>query len=175
MGRDGFAETSVEDLAAAAGVTTGALYHHFPTKTLLFETVFEELHMELLVASGQAAVGVQDAIGRLAQGFEEFLDAVLDPVVQRIIIIDAPAVLGLAGFTELDEKYAFSAIVAALADAANEKALHVKDPETFARLLLGALTRGAMLIANSTEPTQTRNAVARTMREMLAGLAQAPS
>jgi AcrR family transcriptional regulator len=171
FGRDGFAATSVEDLARAARVTTGALYHHFPTKAALFETVFEEIHLELLAASGAALGESLGTIEVLARGGEAFLDAVLAPDLQRIVIIDAPAVLGLARFTELDERYAVVAIVAALQGAVAAGEIAVDDPETLARLFLGILTRGAMLIANSAEPSATRHAVARALRVLLAGLA----
>lgn len=172
FGRDGFAATSVEDLARQARVTTGALYHHFPNKTALFETVFEGVHAEMLQASGRAAAGASDALEALSRGFEEFLDAVLEPDVQQILVTDAPAVLGLARFTELDERYAFPEIVAALRAATAAGQLAVEDPETIARMLLGALDRGAMLIAGSEEPGRTRDAVARAIRALLAGLAK---
>ena len=172
FGRDGFAATSVEDLAREARVTTGALYHHFPTKTALFETVFEGVHAEMLEASGRAATGATDELEGLSLGFEAFLDAVLEPDVQQILITDAPAVLGLARFTELDERYAFAEIAAALRAATAAGQLSVEDPETVARMLLGALVRGGMLIAGSAEPAKTRDAVARTIRAMLAGLAK---
>jgi AcrR family transcriptional regulator len=171
FGEQGFAATSVDDLARAARVTTGALYHHFPTKTALFETVFEAVHRELMAASASAAGGATDEVDALARGFDAFLDAVLEPDVQRILITDAPAVLGLARFTELDERYAVPAIVTALqaADAAGR--LHADDPETIARLLLGALVRGSMLIAGSAEPAATRESVGRAVRALLAGFA----
>jgi AcrR family transcriptional regulator len=169
FGRDGFAATSVEDIAREARVTTGALYHHFATKTALFESVFEQVHVGMLEASATAAAGAPDEVESLARGFEAFLDAVLEPDVQQIIITDAPAVLGLARFTELDERYAFSAIVGALQSAAAAGKLRVDDAETLARLLLGALTRGGMLVASSLEPRQTRDNVAETLRVMLAG------
>jgi len=171
FGRDGFAATSVEELAAEARVTTGALYHHFPTKTKLFEAVFAGAHDELLAASAKAADGAPDEVELLARGFEGFLDAILEPDLQRIVIIDAPAVLGLARYTELDERYAFAAVVAALEAAIAAGRLAVSEPQTLARLLLGALTRGAMLIANSTDPSKTRDEVASTMRAMLDGFA----
>jgi AcrR family transcriptional regulator len=174
FGRAGFTATSVEDLARQAGVTTGALYHHFPTKAALFEAVFELVHRELMAASAEAALQASDPVELLAAGFVAFLDKVLEPDIQQIIITDAPSVLGLARFTELDERYAFNAIVAALRAADDAGALRVEDPETLARLLLGALTRGGMLIAGSPEPIATRNAVAKTLRSMLNGLAPAP-
>jgi AcrR family transcriptional regulator len=171
FGQNGFAATSVEDLAREAGVTTGALYHHFPTKAALFESVFERIHLELMAASGEAAAGATGPADLLARGFEAFLDKVLEPDVQRIVITDAPAVLGPARFTELDERYAFAAIVAALEAAAKAGALRVDDPQTLATLLLGMLQRGGMLVASSAKPVATRNAVAATLRAILDGLA----
>ncbi|HYZ66449.1 MAG TPA: helix-turn-helix domain-containing protein [Mycobacterium sp.] len=168
FGENGFRGTSVEDLAREARVTTGALYHHFPTKTALFEAVFVQAHTDLLMASSKAAQGAADGIEELARGFDAFLDGVLQPDMQRILIVDGPAVLGLARYTELDERYAHAAIVHALTAAAEAGTITVEDPETATRLLLGALTRGAMLIANSSDPVETRHAVAKSMRRLLA-------
>jgi AcrR family transcriptional regulator len=175
FGTRGFATTSVEDIAREARVTTGALYHHFPTKAAVFESVFEQVHSDLMEASLQAAGQATDAIGLLTAGFGAFLDAVLEPEVQRIVITDAPAVLGLARFTELDERYAFAATVAALEAANDAGALHVADPPTLARLLFGALTRAGLLIASSAEPKATRDAVAATLRAMISGFAVQPA
>jgi AcrR family transcriptional regulator len=174
FGSRGFAATSVEDIARDARVTTGALYHHFPTKAAVFEAVFEQVHADLMAASAEAAAGASDAIELLAAGFGAFLDKVLEPEVQRIIITDAPAVLGLSRFTELDERYAFAATVAALEAANASGALQVDDPPTLARLLLGALTRAGLLIASSAEPKETRDAVAGTLRSLIAGFAVHP-
>ncbi|MGH9096726.1 MAG: TetR/AcrR family transcriptional regulator [Acidimicrobiales bacterium] len=170
FGRDGFAATSVDDLAREARVTTGALYHHFPSKLALFEAVFEAVHTELLAASAQSAAGAPGSVEFLARALESFLDAVLEPDVQRIVITDAPAVLGLARFTELDERYAFAEIVAVIEAAVVKGELRVDDPETFTRLLFGALTRGGMLIANSDQPKATRDAVAKSIRALLSTL-----
>jgi AcrR family transcriptional regulator len=169
FGENGFRATSVDDLAREARVTTGALYHHFPTKTALFEAVFVQAHTDIMTASVTAAQGAADGVDELARGFDAFLDAIMRPDVQRILILDGPAVLGLARFTELDELYAHAAIAHALTDATRAGIIEVDDPETTTRLLLGALTRGAMLIANSAEPEATRRSVAKSMRALLAG------
>src|ERR1700677_3010309 len=122
FGRDGYAATSVDDLAREARVTTGALYHHFPGKAALFEAVFEQVHMEMLQASAVASASALPEAGVewFAAGFDAFLSAMLEPDVRQIVITDAPAVLGLARFTELDERWAFPAITEGLraADAA---------------------------------------------------------
>jgi AcrR family transcriptional regulator len=162
FGRQGYAATSVEDLAREARVTSGALYHHFATKTALFETVFEQVHTELLARSADAAARAPDQIAALGVGFEAFLDGMLVPEVQRILVTDGPAVLGLARFTELDERHVVAAIAAELGTA--------DDPDTLARLLLGALTRGSMLIAAAADPRSARDAVVRSLRVLLAGL-----
>jgi AcrR family transcriptional regulator len=167
FGEHGFRGTSVEDLAREARVTTGALYHHFPTKTALFEAVFVQAHMELMTSATEAAMGAEDGLDELALGFDAFLEGVLQPDVQRILVLDGPAVLGLARYTELDERYAHAVIVGSLKEAAKAGAVDIDDPETATRLLLGALTRGAMLIANSADPVTTRHAVARSMRALL--------
>ncbi len=171
FGTSGFAATSVEDIARAARVTTGALYHHFPTKAAVFEAVFEQVHADLLAASVTAAAGAANAIDLLAAGFGAFLDKVLEPEVQQIIVIDGPAVLGLARFTELDERYGLAATVAAIEAANASGALRVADPPTLARLLFGALTRAGLLIASSSEPAATRDVVAATLRAMISGFA----
>ncbi len=167
FGENGFRGTSVEDLAREARVTTGALYHHFPTKTALFEAVFVQAHMELMAAARDAAKGAENGLDELALGFDAFLDGVLRPDAQRILVLDGPAVLGLARYTELDEQYAHAVIVHSLTEAAKCGTIQIDDPETATRLLLGALTRGAMLIANSANPVTTRHAVAKSMRALL--------
>ncbi len=174
FGTKGFTATSVEDIAREARVTTGALYHHFPTKAALFEAVFEQVHEDLGAASLAAAADASDAIELLVAGIGAFLDKVLEPEVQRIIITDAPAVLGLPRFTELDERHAYAATVAALEAANDSGALHIDDPPTLARLLFGALTRAGLLIASSPEPTATRDAVAATLRALITGFAPRP-
>jgi AcrR family transcriptional regulator len=171
FGANGFAATSVEDIAREARVTTGALYHHFPTKAAVFEAVFEQVHADLGAATLAAVTEATDAVELLVAGIGVFLDQMLEPQVARIVVTDAPAVLGLARFTELDERYALAATIAAL-EAANESgALAVDDPPTLARLLFGALVRAGLLIASSPEPTATRDAVAAALRAMITGFA----
>ncbi len=99
-------------------------------------------------------------------------DEMLDPEVARIIVTDAPAVLGLARFTELDERYALASTVAALEATNDAGALVIDDPQTLALLLFGALTRADLLIASSPEPTATRDAVAATLRALITGFAR---
>jgi AcrR family transcriptional regulator len=169
FGTKGFAATSVEDIARAARVTTGALYHHFPTKAAVFEAVFEQVHAEMLVASAEAAAAADGPLEQMTAGFGVFLDQVLEPEVQRILVTDAPAVLGLARFIELDERYALEPAVQAIEAANAAGLLQVADPPTLVRLLFGAMTRASLLIASSPDPKATRDAVGDTFRQMMSG------
>ena len=169
FGTKGFAATSVEDIARAARVTTGALYHHFPTKAAVFEAVFEQVHAEMLVASAEASAAADGALEQMAAGFGVFLDRVLEPEVQRILVTDGPAVLGLARFIELDERHALESAVEALEAANAAGLLRVEDPPTLVRLLFGAMTRAGLLIASSPDPKATRDAVGVTFRQMMSG------
>jgi AcrR family transcriptional regulator len=174
FGTKGFAATSVEDIARTARVTTGALYHHFPTKAALFEAVFEQVHAEMLVASAEASAAAGGALEQMAAGFGVFLDQVLEPEVQRILVTDGPAVLGLARFIELDEKNALQPAVEMLEAANAAGLLQVDDPSTLIRLLFGAMTRAGLLIASSPDPQATRDAVGATFRQMLSGFLAGP-
>ncbi len=174
FGTKGFAATSVEDIARAARVTTGALYHHFPTKAAVFEAVFEQMHLEMLVASAEASAAADGALEKMTAGLGVFLDRVLEPEVQRIMVTDGPAVLGLARFIELDERYALEPAVEALEAANAAGLLAVEDPPTLMRLLFGAMTRAGLLIASAPDPKATRDAVGATFRQMISGFLAGP-
>jgi hypothetical protein len=121
------------------------------------------------VASATAAAEADGALEMLAAGFGVFLDWVLEPEVQRILLTDGPAVLGLARFVELDERYALEPSVQALEAANASGLLRVEDPQMLARLLFGAMTRAGLLIASAPDPKATRDAVGVTFRQMMSG------
>src|SRR3954462_8457644 len=97
----GFAGTSIEDMVRAAGVTRGALYHHFENKTELFRAVLEAEARALAVRTVAAAAGEHDAWRRVEAGALAFLDACTEPGVQQILLIDATAVVGWEGLREI--------------------------------------------------------------------------
>jgi AcrR family transcriptional regulator len=170
FGALGFAATSVDDLARHAGVTTGALYHHFATKADLFQTVFELLEAELSERSNEVAREAKGPLDGLKRGFEAFLDASLEPEIQHIVLVDAPAVLGIDRYHEIDEKYAHAPILAALRAAAREGSIDATDLDVLAQLLLGALMQGGMLIARAADQRRARSAVGKSLRRLLDGL-----
>ena len=160
FGARGFAATSIEELVREAGVTRGALYHQFESKEALFESAFEEVERELVVASGRAAARGTDAVDRLRIGCRAFLDACLDPAVQRIVVLDAPAVLGWDKWKEIEERYALAVLRGGLEAAMAEGRLRRRPADPLAHVVLGALTEAAMVMARAPHRSGVRNQVA---------------
>src|SRR5687768_10283751 len=106
--RDGYEATLLDDVARAAGVTKGALYHHFGGKKGLFRAVFEAEERRLMRMTGKASAAHRDPWKGFYEGCRAYLEAVLDPGVQRITLIDAPAVLGSETVRQIEEQYAMS-------------------------------------------------------------------
>jgi AcrR family transcriptional regulator len=154
FGRHGFAEASIEDLAREAGMTRGALYHHFDSKEALFEAVFESVELELITSAGRAAAKANDAWASLLAGCRSFLEAASDAEVQRIVSIDGPSVLGWAKWREIEERYALGALRASLDAAAKQGFLRGRDTETLAYMLLGALTEATLVLGSGARPAK---------------------
>jgi AcrR family transcriptional regulator len=162
----GFAGTGREEIVERAGVTRGALHHHFGTKQDLFAAVFEELEGELAARIAGAAMAGDDPRDQLRRGCHEFLDAALDPAVQRIVLLDAPAVLGWAAWREVDARYGLGLVTeglrAVFATGAAGPGGHGQGPavaravEPLGHLLLAALNEAAMLVAGAPDPVGAR-------------------
>jgi AcrR family transcriptional regulator len=171
----GFADTSTEEIVRRAGVTRGALYHHFRDKEDLFRAVFEDIEAELARRSMDAAVAHSDLREGLYAACAEFLDACLEPDVQRIALIDAPSVLGWDEWREIDARHALGLITLAVQAAIVEGIIPEQPSVPLAHMLMGALTEGAMLIARSSDTTKTRVEVGHTVERLLKGLEQTGS
>lgn len=170
FGTQGYEHAQLEQVARLAGVTVDTLLSHYRTKKLLFEAVFEQVHMELVTASSTAAARVERPIDMFVAAFDTYLDAMVDPAIQRIAMIDAAEVLGFARFNELDEKFTLVPLTAVMTAVAAEGKITVKDPEGVARLLLGAVARGAMHIARSPNPVRARVQTGAALRELALGI-----
>src|SRR5690349_7669558 len=91
----GYGAVATEEIVRAAGVTRGALYHHFAGKTELFEAVYEEVERRLVEQIASSAISsASDPLAALHAGAQAILDACENPAVQRIALVDAPSVLG---------------------------------------------------------------------------------
>jgi AcrR family transcriptional regulator len=171
----GYAEIGTEEIVQAAGMTRGALYHHYRNKEELFtavvEDVIRDMHAEILAAAG-ARQG--DAWDSLERGISAFLTISQRPEVLRIVFRDAPSVLGWQRWRELDAKYGLGLLQSVLTSVM-EAGLIAKQPaQPLAHLLLGALIEAAMMIGNSADPMTTRGPLEAWLGRLLAGLRTAP-
>jgi AcrR family transcriptional regulator len=167
----GFAATSTEEILGEAAVSRGALYHHFPSKTDLFQTTFEQVEDELTaqVLDAATAGGETDPMRILELGFESFLDQCVKPEVQRIVMLDGPTVLGWDLWHELDERYAFGTIKAVLTVAADIGRIEQQAVDPLSHLLLGAVMQAGMVVARAEDPLAAKKA----MTETFAGIVNA--
>src|SRR5262249_20987319 len=140
FGTKGYAATAIDDVVRAAGLTKGAFYHHFSDKQAIFRAVFEETERTLLEAA--AKVKGDGAWDRFRAGCRAFLEASIEPRVQRIAFHDAPAVLGWQTWREIDARMTLGLIESGLEAAIAEGAVAVRSPPTLARLLFGTLCEG---------------------------------
>lgn len=166
----GFASTSIEELVREAGVTRGALYHHFKTKEDLFEAVLQREHQMLSQRLREAALKKRSAFAQLVAGCEEFLKAFLDPEIQQICMIDAPAVLGAERALEVRNPHATGMIALGLENAMRHGELRRRPVMPLAQLLFGALCQGAMLATRSEDPPATMVHVRREVKAILEGV-----
>lgn len=167
----GYAGTSTEALVREAGVTRGALYYHWTDKRALFEAVFEDIERELvedLVA--QLADAGDDPVDLLRRGVEVFLDACLAPAVQRIVLLEAPAVLGWERYREIEQAYGLGVTRAALEAAMDAGALRRQPVEPLAHVLFGGLVEAALSMAAAPDQRRARTETGAALGAVIDGL-----
>jgi AcrR family transcriptional regulator len=148
----GYEDTSIEAILHETGASRGSLYHHFTGKDALFEAVFEELEARAGQATMAAALTATDPVSALRAGCIAWIRMAGDPVMQRILLIDAPSVLGWQRWRELEEASALGQIKAALQAVADDGRLRPDLVATFAHLLLASVNELALLVALADHP-----------------------
>jgi AcrR family transcriptional regulator len=166
----GFADTPIELVADRAGVTKGALYHHFRNKRDLFQAVFETIEREVVADAAASSSPDADSWTNLRAGFSCFLDRCLQPDVQRIILLDGPAVLGRETWRRIEEEHALAVITAGLRTTRRDGFLGEQAIEPLAHLLLAAVNEAGLLIAQATDRAATRHEVGAAFDALLTGL-----
>ena len=168
----GFAATSTEEILSEAAVSRGALYHHFPSKTDLFQATFEAVEDEVTaqVLADATAGGETDPMRILELGFDAFLDQCVKPEVQRIVMLDGPTVLGWDTWHELDERYAFGTLKTVLSVAAQTGRIEESAVDPLAHLLLGAIMQAGMVVARAGDPVSAKQTMAQSFRRLVSSL-----
>jgi AcrR family transcriptional regulator len=148
---NGYEATAIPAVLDAAGVSRGALYHHFESKEALFEAVLQSVEAEATLKVTRAARGATDPLDGLRRGCAAHLAMCRDPVVRRISLIDAPAVVGWERWREIDEQHSFGLIKAAIAAIAADGRVKPELIDVMAHMVLAALLEVALLVARADE------------------------
>lgn len=152
FGRDGYEQTSIEVILRESGVARGALYHHYASKQALFDAVLDEAMGNIAAEVDNAARAVTDPLKMLHAGCSRWLELAQEPAVQRIVLVDAPAVVGWQRWRELDEKHTLGGVRASLRRLARDGRLPRADVDVLANMLLAAVNEVAMLSVRADDP-----------------------
>ena len=163
----GYEDTSIEAVLREAGVSRGSLYHHFASKEALFEAVAEDVETSVGEQTLAAAAGSDGPLAALRAGFLAWIRLAGDPVVRRILLIDAPSVLGWERWRSMEEDHALGLIRAVLQVIAEEGKLRPELVGTLAHVLLASVNEVALLVARSQDQEAAMKAGTDAIDELL--------
>ena len=169
--RRGYAAVSIEEIVRRARVTRGALYHHFEDKADLFGAAFESVQRDLADQLVKAAMAQPDPAKHLAVGCHAFLDACTKPDVQRIVLLDGPAVLGWEAWHESDVNFGLGLLRRSIEAGIEGGTVRRQPVEPLSHLLLGALNGAGLEIARAGDPRRARREMGKALDRLLTGLA----
>lgn len=164
--RRGYPGVSVDEIVQAAGVTKGSLYHHFADKRQVFKAVVGQIQREIYDRLAEASSRPGDAAVRLRAACDAYMDACVDEEVGRIVVLEAPGVLGWEAWCELHRECGLEVFTGLLRAASKDAA----GVETEAHMLLGALNVAGRVIAESDDRGAARRQVGATIDRVLAGI-----
>ncbi len=168
----GFAGVGTETIVRAAGVTRGALYHHFTDKTELFAAVYETIENDIAERIGKriALEGTADPIEIMTLGAHIWLDVCAEPEVQQIVLLDGPAVLGWERWREIGMRYGMGLVEAVLGQAIEVGRIPPQPINPLAHILVGALDEAAIYIARADDPAEASEQMRAVLGRLIAGI-----
>jgi AcrR family transcriptional regulator len=166
----GYAAVSADEIVSVAGLTRGALHHHFGDKAGLFRAVLEQLETEITAEVAAALDGIDDTAGRMVAGLRTFLDQCQRPEIFRIALTDAPAVLGWQAWRQVEADHALGLIKDLIRHGIEAGMITPQPVEILAQLVLSVTIEAALLITHAPDPIAARTKVEPTLATMLAGL-----
>jgi AcrR family transcriptional regulator len=171
----GYAAVGTDELAAAAGVTRGALYHQFGGKEGLFVAVFREVEEEIVqrLAEGAAGAGAAtDPLAALHDDIDAWLAACAEPEVHRIVLIEAPAALGWERWREIGREYGVGLVELVVQGLVDEGVIPDQPVRPLAHVLVGALEEAALYAARAEDREVATAEVRAALVRLVDGLAR---
>jgi AcrR family transcriptional regulator len=173
FGSVGFADTSLDDVVARAHVTKGALYHHFGSKEGLFAAVYEQVQREVSDRVVEEFL-LPDPWEALLVGCDLWIDAHVDPSVQRIVLRDARAVLGWEVVRDVENRYGVVPLRGVLRRAVRVGLIEGGSLRPLALMVMGSLTEACFYVADADDPPAAREEVRTLTQKLLEGIARTP-
>ncbi len=167
----GYDAVAAEQIVAEAGVTRGALYHHFDGKAGLFEAVFVEIEGEVVANFPLDELVGSDPMAALRSGVGRFLELSLESEVQQIALIDGPAVLGWSRWQEIEAQHGLGLIQAGLDAAIAAGQVRPLPSADLANALLGALIESALSVSRADDREAAHRRAEQVLLALLDGLA----
>ncbi|KAA9162978.1 TetR/AcrR family transcriptional regulator [Amycolatopsis acidicola] len=166
----GYQAVPADEIVRAAGVTRGALYHHYSDKQGLFRAVVEELEREITAEVEEALRAAPDVASGMISATGVFLQACLRQEVRQISLSDAPAVLGWAAWREIEAEYGLGLLIGMIEQAIEEGMMAPRPVRTLAQLSLSAVMEAARMIADAEEPERVSAEVQQVLGDWFASL-----
>ncbi|MCX2525326.1 TetR/AcrR family transcriptional regulator [Larsenimonas rhizosphaerae] len=169
----GYADASMDDLTARAGLTRGALYHHFGDKRGLLAAVVEEIDSDMAMQAHEIGQRQTNSWEALMKEGEAYIELALDPEIQRIVLLDGPSVLGDPAQWPSQNR-CLQATMTTLGRLMDESFIKPVDVEAAARLLNGAAMNAALWVAGSDTPEKVPGKAIHAFRQLASGLRTSP-
>jgi AcrR family transcriptional regulator len=171
FGSRGYGGVGTEEIVARAGVTRGALYHQFADKQDLFRAVLEAMEQEVIGrVAEQAVAGASGAEEVLRRAIGAWLDICEDPEVNRIMLLEAPGVLGWEEWRAIGERFGLGTTMALLEAAMDEGAIARQPTRPLAHVMIGAMDEAALYVARSEDRATARSEMDGVLGRLLKGL-----
>jgi AcrR family transcriptional regulator len=168
--RDGYQAAGIEAISRAARVTRGAFYHHFEDKQALFDAVVVAMQAEAVTTINEKSRGQRKIWDRMFIGIDAYLDVCLDPAYARIVVQEAPAVLGARRFQEIEEAYPMALLRASMNALKRDGELEFEDIDLLTNLVDAMICKVALMLPETDHPIKLRERGERIIASLLESL-----
>lgn len=153
---EGYQAAGIEAISRAARVTRGAFYHHFADKKALFDAVVVSMQVEAARTVAESARQRERVWDRLSAGIDAYLDVCLEPDYGRIVIQEAPGVLGSQRYRKIEEDYPVALLTATLDALKRRGEIDFEDVDLLSRLIDAMICKVALMLPEADDPKALR-------------------